>query len=224
MIHSRRPLPVNKLRLLVWDLDGTLVDSMEDLALSVNAVRSQHGMGPLPLATVRSYVGSGARNLIQRALGERATALDEALAFFLDFYREHLLDHTLPYPGIPELLETLTERGFTMALLTNKPLAHSEAILKGLHLEHPFLRLCGGDSFHTRKPDPAGLLTLLAELGIAPDEALMIGDSDNDTLTAHRAGMWSLGVTYGYAPESFAAAEPDVRVDEVEEIGKILSR
>ncbi len=222
MILVRRHIPAKQLRLLVWDLDGTLVDSMEDIATSVNAVRNHHGMAPLPLGTVRSYVGSGARELIQKALDGRETALSEALAFFVAHYQEHLLDQTRAYPGIPELLETLHSQGLTMAVLTNKPLAHSEAILKGLHLDSPFLRICGGDSFPTRKPDPAGILTLLAELGIAPGEALMIGDSDNDTLTAHRAGMWSLGVTYGYAPESFAAAEPDVRVDEVCEIGQLL--
>ena len=222
MIHVRRPLPASKLRLLVWDLDGTLVDSMEDLAASVNAVREGRGMSPLPQAVVRGYVGGGARNLIRKALGEVERDLDLALEDFLEDYRQHLLDKTRAFPGIPGLLEALEERGFAMAVLTNKPLAHSEAILEGLGLDRRFRCLRGGDSYPTRKPDPAGLLALLAEMGTVPEEAVMIGDSDNDTLTARRAGLWSLGVAYGYAPESFAAAEADVRVDEVGEIGEAL--
>jgi phosphoglycolate phosphatase len=222
MIHVRRPLPASKLRLLVWDLDGTLVDSMEDLTTSVNAVRKGRGMDPLPQAVVRGFVGGGARNLIRRALEGEETDLDQALARFLEVYSEHLLDRTRAYPGIPGLLEALEGSGLTMAVLTNKPLAHSEAVLGGLGLARRFRCLRGGDSYPTRKPDPAGLLALLAEMGTAPEEAMMIGDSDNDTLTARRGGLWSLGVTYGYAPESFAAAEPDVRVDEVGEIGQAL--
>jgi len=223
VIHLHRPIPMDHIRLLLWDLDGTLVDSMADLVASVNALREHRALPPLPLATIRSYVGSGARTLIQRALGENARELDQALTFFLDHYQSHLLDQTRSYPGIPELLETLQERSLRMVVLTNKPLAHSETILQGLGLDPFFVRVVGGDSFPTRKPDPAGALALLAELRVAPKEALMIGDSDNDILTAHHGGLWSLGVTYGYAPESFAHAEPDGRVDDVHDLGSILN-
>ena len=175
-------------------------------------------MKPLPFATVRSYVGCGARNLIEKALEGETSSLDEALAFFLEHYQAHLLDQTLAYPGIPELLETLSKRGITMTVLTNKPQVHAEAVLKGLNLDKYFQGIFGGDSFPSRKPDPAGLLSILTGLDIALDDALMIGDSDNDVLTAHHAGIWSLGVTYGYGPESVKNAEPDVQVSTIEEL------
>lgn len=222
MIRVIRPIPVDRLRLLVWDLDGTLVDSREDLAHAINAMLRHLGRPELPLEGVIAYVGNGARTLVRRCLGDGALAEEAGLAFFLAHYRDHLLDRTRPYEGIPELLDALAARGLAHAVLTNKPLAHSEAILAGLGLRGGFQRVCGGDSFSTRKPHPEGALALLAELGVAPESALMIGDSDNDVLTARAAGMWSLGVDYGFSAHTFAEAEPDARVDTVGEIGALL--
>lgn len=221
MIRLRRSLPVGQLRLLVWDLDGTLVDSREDLACAINAMLAHLGRPTLPLDRVVAFVGNGARTLVRRCLGEEGPE-DEGLAFFLAYYRDHLLDRTRPYDGIPGQLEALAARGLTHAVLTNKPLAHAEAILAGLGLRARFQRVIGGDSFATRKPHPEGAQALLREAGIAPQEALLIGDSDNDVLTAKAAGMWSLGVDYGFSAHTFAEAEPDARVDTVAEIGTLL--
>lgn len=224
MIEIRRPLPLDQIRLLVWDLDGTLVDSMPDLASCVNRVRKTRNLPALDQATVQSYVGSGARTLIRKSLEPIAEpALDEALADFLDTYEKHLLDETTPYPFIPEVLTELGQ-SFTQAILTNKPLPHSLKIMEGLQLDHHFKGIYGGDTFKVRKPDPAGAIEMLRNLGLEPNQAIMIGDSDNDTLTAQRAGMWSIGVRYGYSPQSFEMAPADIYVDEVTEIRKVLKK
>lgn len=222
-----RAIPKESLRLLVWDLDGTLVDSMKDLAAAVNATRRSLRLEPLPLDIIRSYVGRGARSLIKQAVTPaggpepKKMALEHALGFFLDHYGRHLLDATRPYPGIPEILKGSR---LPMAVLTNKPLEHSMRILKVMGLSQYFQRIYGGDSFERRKPDPSGALVLLDELNVEPWEALMIGDSDNDTLTARQSGMWSLGVNYGYGPDSLADPAPDMLVDSVEELAAFISQ
>lgn len=224
MINVLRPIPIQKIRLLVWDLDGTLVDSMPDLATSVNAVREARGLSALPLPIIQSYVGSGARTLMQRSLAPiEGQDLDQALASFLDIYEKHLLDQTRPYAGIPELLRNLEQR-FTLAVLTNKPDKHSLQIMEGLELSSYFKGIYGGDSFKVRKPDPTGALEMLKTFGVMPEEAIMIGDSDNDSLTAKHAGMWSIGVRYGYSPESFERAPADIYVDDVGEIMELLNK
>ncbi len=224
MIEIKRPIPLEQIRLLVWDLDGTLVDSMPDLATSVNAVRQTRGLSALPLPIIQSYVGSGARTLMQRSLAPiEGQDLDQALAAFLDIYEKHLLDKTRPYAGIPELLRNLEQR-FTLSILTNKPLKHSLQVMEGLELSKHFKGIYGGDSFKVRKPDPTGALEMLKTFGIKPEEAIMIGDSDNDSLTAKRAGMWSIGVRYGYSPESFKRAPADIYVDDVREILDVLDK
>ena len=147
-------------RALFFDLDGTLIDSKLDLAISVNATLRHMGRGPLADDTIFGYVGNGAQMLVQRALGEGVTAEEsKRAAFFLAYYREHMLDNTVAYPGVREGLELL--KGRDLAVLTNKPVRFSEAILEGLGLAHYFRYVYGGNSFETKKPDPEGVNTLL---------------------------------------------------------------
>jgi phosphoglycolate phosphatase len=213
MLKTFRPIPVASLRLLVFDLDGTLIDSGADLCASVNAMLHHFGRPPLPQAVISTYIGDGAAMLVARSLGqpEDSAFLDAALAYFLDYYREHKLDHTYVYPGVFPSLDSLRDR--SMAVLTNKPIGPSLAICEALGLSPYFFRILGGNSFATKKPDPEGLLALMEESGATPEETLMIGDSDVDIRTARNAGAWSMGCTYGLSPHTLASVPPDLLVD-----------
>lgn len=204
--------------LLIFDLDGTLIDSKLDLAQSVNATRAHMGMSPLDLAVVSSYVGNGAPVLIRRAMGDGASEaqLQEALEYFLEYYRDHKLDSTHLYPGVLESLGRLRDAGKRMAVLTNKPLAASRGIVDGLGINGYFFQVYGGNSFDFKKPHPIGARTLMAEAGIPPGRTLMVGDSAVDVETARNAGIRVCGVTYGFAPHTFETAPPDLVVDGLE--------
>ncbi len=219
MFRTFRPIPAGSLRLLVFDLDGTLIDSGADLCASVNAMLRHFDRPPLPDAVISTYIGDGAARLVSRSLGEPADArfLDSALAYFLDYYREHKLDHTYVYPGVFRSLDSLRfEPGGaarSMAVLTNKPIGPSRAICDALGLSPYFFRIYGGNSFATKKPDPEGLLALLQEAGVSAQETLMIGDSSVDILTARNAGTWSMGCSYGLAPHTLVTVPPDCVVE-----------
>jgi phosphoglycolate phosphatase len=205
--------------LLIFDLDGTLIDSKLDLAHAVNATRAHMGLAALDHECVYSYVGNGAPVLIRRALGEQATEpqVQEALEFFLEYYRDHYLDYTTLYPGVRESLDRLRDAGKRLAVLTNKPVRISKAILDGLGVGGHFFRVYGGNSFDFKKPHPIGVETLMQEAGVAADRALMIGDSSVDIQTAINAGIQSCGVTYGFQPETLAAPPPTRLVARLEE-------
>lgn len=208
--------------LLVFDLDGTLIDSRVDLCNSVNAMLSHLGKPTLPEPVIASYIGDGASMLVRRALGDpEGDATDEeyvieALTFFLDFYRLHKLDFTYVYPGVHEALTTIrTARpDLPMAVLTNKPVNPSREICAHFGLDRFFFQNYGGNSFHTKKPDPHGLLAIIAEASVllgrpvSPAQTVMVGDSDVDILTAKNCGARSIGCTYGLAPHTLAAAAP----------------
>jgi phosphoglycolate phosphatase len=219
MYRTFRPIPAASLRLLVFDLDGTLIDSGADLCASVNAMLHHFDRPPLPDTVISTYIGDGAARLVSRSLGEPTDPefLDSALAYFLDYYREHKLDQTYVYPGVFAALDSLrfepggAER--SMAVLTNKPIGASKAICDALGLSHYFFRIYGGNSFATKKPDPEGLLALLKEAGVSAQETLMIGDSDVDILTARNAGVWSMGCSYGLAPHTLVTVRPDCVVE-----------
>ena len=219
MYRTFRPIPAASLRLLVFDLDGTLIDSGADLCASVNAMLHHFDRPPLPEAVISTYIGDGAARLVSRSLGEPADAafLDSALAYFLDYYREHKLDQTYVYPGVFASLDSLRfEPGGaarSMAVLTNKPIGPSKAICDALGLSPYFFRIYGGNSFATKKPDPEGLLALLKEAGVSAQETLMIGDSSVDIRTARNAGVWSMGCAYGLAPQTLLTEPPDCMVD-----------
>src|SRR6202142_3256194 len=164
-------------RVLIFDLDGTLIDSKLDLALSVNAMLEHMGRLPLPHETIYGYVGNGAPLLVRRALGENSTdgEVEKGLAHFLSYYREHMLDNTVPYPGVREGLALLAK--YPMAILTNKPVRFSGWILQGLGLADYFRYVYGGNSFEKKKPDPIGVNTLLRDFGAGPRQAMVIGGS-----------------------------------------------
>ncbi len=203
--------------LVVFDLDGTLVDSKLDLALAVNAARGDAGMAPLDYELIYSYVGNGAPMLIRRSLGPEASQqqADRALDFFYEYYRDHMLDNTTLYPGVQETLDTLVEAGRNLAVLTNKPVRFSILMIERLGLARHFRRVYGGNSFDTKKPDPYGLNLLIDESGASKNRTLMVGDSAVDILTARNAGVASCGVTYGLQPETLVTHPPEILLDEI---------
>jgi phosphoglycolate phosphatase len=205
-------------RLLIFDLDGTLIDSRLDLVHSVNATLEHMGRETLPHELIESYVGNGVAALIQRALGPnpREEEVERGQKFFLAYYREHMLDNTVCYPGVVETLEALRDR--PMAVLTNKPVRFSEDIIAGLGLSRYFRFVYGGNSFANKKPDPVGIETLLRDLDVPAQEAMMVGDSAVDVRTARNAGIWACGVSYGLGLESMRADPPDVMLDNFNEL------
>jgi phosphoglycolate phosphatase len=212
------------MQLLIFDLDGTLVDSRLDLANAVNATRAHMGMEPLANERVYSYVGNGAPVLVRRAMGEQATEqeLQEALEFFLEFYREHDLDHTTLYPGVRESLDRLRDAGKHMAVLTNKPVRMSRSIVDGLGVGSHFFQVYGGNSFEFKKPNPIGIEALMREAGIGRDAAMMVGDSSVDVYTARNARIQCCGVTYGFQPETLIDPAPDLLVNRMEDFADWL--
>jgi phosphoglycolate phosphatase len=229
-------------RLLVFDLDGTLIDSRIDLCNSVNAMLSHFGKYTLAEPTIASYIGDGASTLVRRALAHAHLVADEpdphddtfiveATSWFIDWYRVHKLDYTYVYPGVLESLALIRERhpALPMAVLTNKPVHPSRDICRHFNLDRYFYQIYGGNSFESRKPDPEGLLTLIAEAErltstlILPSETVMIGDSHVDVETARACGVRSLGCTFGLSPESLAAAGPDMSVDDAGDWPRVLN-
>ncbi|HLH40007.1 MAG TPA: HAD-IA family hydrolase [Bryobacteraceae bacterium] len=203
-------------RLLIFDLDGTLIDSKRDLADSVNATRAWAGLAPLPDEIVSSYVGNGAPMLIRRAFpGASEADLARYLAYFLDYYREHMLDATVLYPGVREALDRLHAAGIPLAVLTNKPVRFSERLIEGLGLAPHFFRVYGGNSFEEKKPHPAGIHLLVNEAGADRDSTYMVGDSAVDVQTARNAGVRACGVSWGFRPETFLEAPPDLIIDDM---------
>jgi phosphoglycolate phosphatase len=226
MVRILRPIPVARLKLLVFDLDGTLIDSAQDLCNSVNATLSRFGREQLADETIAGFIGNGAMVLVHRSFeAAKGAAADEELlaeayAYFLDYYRAHKLDYTYAYEGVLEALAALKQLhdlegrpARAMAVLTNKPVRPAREICAALNLAPYFLNIYGGNSFATKKPDPEGLRALMKEAGAEPNETVVIGDSKVDVETARNAGAWCIGCTFGLAPESLSANPPDVIVD-----------
>ncbi len=239
MIRVFRPIPVERLKLLVFDLDGTLIDSTQDLCNSVNAALAEVNLGPLPDPAIVGFVGNGAPLLMRRSLAMAANgaldAVDEdrfakAYAFFLQYYRDHKLDFTYAYEGVLDSLRALRElhdapggASRIMAVLTNKPVGPARGICEGLGMADYFLHVYGGNSFPVKKPDPFGLRSLMEETGARPEQTVMIGDSHIDVETARNAGAWSVGCTFGFGPHTLIATPPDVLVDSAAEWTQVLT-
>lgn len=219
MTSNSGRIPTENIRLLVFDLDGTLVDSRVDLCNSINAMLTAEGRHPLPDSVIASYIGDGAAMLVRRALGDPDSkeVVDRALHYFLSYYREHKLDNTYAYPGVIDSLKTLASGSHgkpkKMAVLTNKPVGPARAICDALGLSSYFFEIYGGDSFPVKKPDPLGLTTLMKSADVTPQETVMIGDSDVDVLTARNADAWVIGCKFGLSPHTLAVAPPDILVD-----------
>jgi phosphoglycolate phosphatase len=198
--------------LIVFDLDGTLIDSRRDLADSANALIEEYGGTPLAVGTITNMVGEGAAVLVRRALmAAGLDADDPALPRFLELYDDRLLVHTRPYDGILGALDTLSRRA-TLAVLTNKPQRHTDAVLRGLGLTDRFAWIIGGDTPFGRKPAPAGLLDLARRANVDVHDVLLVGDSAIDLRTARAAGSRVCIVRYGFG---FRAAEVEMRGGEI---------
>ncbi len=233
MITVHRPIPAEQIKLLIFDLDGTLIDSQLDLANSVNAMLRHFGRKELTREAIANYIGDGAPMLIRRALGDPDDGryMHEALDFFLQYYREHKLDNTILYPGVREALQAVCcsendgrRQERKLAVLTNKPVGPSIKILEGLGVRDAFVQVYGGNSFATKKPDPMGALALLSETGTSAEEAIIIGDSDIDVITARNAGTWSCGVNYGFRPDTLKNVPPDVLIDHPRELPLVFTK
>jgi phosphoglycolate phosphatase len=209
--------------LLIFDLDGTLIDTSEDLTTAVNATLAEWSRAPLGVDEVCSYVGDGARKLVERVLGDGGSAqVDAALARFAHHYEAHLLDRTRPYPGIPELLDALAP--WPKALASNKPVAFVRPILRALGWEPRFDPILGGDSLPQKKPHPAVVAAACQAHGVEPAEALVVGDGAQDVQAARAAGARSCAVTWGFRSRALLeGAGADWMIDRPDELLRIVA-
>ena len=207
---------------LIFDLDGTLVDTKADLAAATNHMLRELDLPLLSIAQVESFIGLGARVLIERALGqERAALVTDGFALFMDYYNAHLLDRTRPYPGVETLLAVARAQGISLSVLTNKPEQPTRAILSGLGLSDYFSAVIGGDTLPKRKPDPGGIFVLQQAVGRALTETLLVGDSEIDMRTGRAAGIATCGVTWGFGRAGFETSPPTFLVETVAALQEI---
>jgi phosphoglycolate phosphatase len=211
---------LHPVRALIFDLDGTLIDSKRDLIHSVNAMLAEMGRARLDEETISGYIGHGAPLLVSRALGSTAKEeeLRRALQFFLAYYEEHKMDSTCAYPGIPEALAELSRKKVPMAVLTNKPVKISVRILESLGLASYFRVIYGGNSFETKKPDPFGANKILSEFGAPPRETMIVGDSEVDVQTARNAGTIAAAVNYGFGVHDRTQHPADIYLDKLTDL------
>lgn len=208
--------------LILFDFDGTLVDSVPDLAGSINAMLSHLGRDQFSESAIRHWVGNGARDLVARALSGQVhindaipeTDIQRAMQVFFEHYEQNLCVSTTVYDGVPDTLTGLRQRGYRLALVTNKPERFVPPMLAGLQLDNLFECVLGGDSLPRKKPDPLPLNHCCESLGVPVSRSVMVGDSRNDIEAAHAAGMHSVGVTYGYNyGESIDVFKPDAVIE-----------
>ncbi len=231
MLSIANPIPAASIKFIVFDLDGTLINSQRDLATAVNAMLAEMGRPALPEKVIAEYVGDGVGMLARRALGDPADEelVEEARERLLACYREHMLDHTYVYDGVFGALDALRHPSAQrpraggpgmpdgderrLAILTNKPVNPARKICEALGLAPYFFQIYGGNSFATKKPDAEGLRALMREAGVAPDETVMVGDSVVDVLTARNAGAYVIGCQYGLSSHTLDTVVADCMVD-----------
>jgi phosphoglycolate phosphatase len=214
---------MKKIALIVYDFDGTLVDTLDDIALSVNLTLQELGQPTLDNEAIKTCVGNGVAMLMTRALsGTDLKDIDLAVRLFRKHYADHLLDNSGFYPNCLETIAFFSSR--KQAICSNKPEDFVRKILAGLDCLSPFPSIIGGDSFKTRKPDPEGLNHLLARHRVSPDETVMVGDSHVDIETGKNAGVHTCAVTYGMGDrDAIKALKPDWTIDDISELQRILT-
>lgn len=209
------------IELFVYDFDGTLVNTKEDIAYSVNLSLQELGLSRLDHETIYTYIGGGVRPLMTRAVA--GTGFDDvakAVGIFKELYAEHLVERSHIYPNCRETLDFFSHKKH--AILSNKPECFIRKILAKLDFLQPFVSILGGDSLDNKKPDPQGLDYLMASHGISADEALMIGDMDVDIETGKRANVLTCGVAYGFGGRS-ALEQADYIIDDISELKKLFN-
>jgi phosphoglycolate phosphatase len=206
------------IKLLIFDLDGTLIDSLSDLTDATNHMLDIFGRKHLTPADVRLMVGQGALNLVERAMpGASSLDVDRGMHAFLEYNEAHLADKTRPYSGVPETLDRLSARGLELAVISNKNVALCRKVLALLGIDGYFRAVLGADSLPFRKPSPEPLLKLLRDFELSAGEAAMVGDSINDIAAGQGAGVVTIGCTYGYGDGSELVGA-DYRIDSFDEI------
>jgi phosphoglycolate phosphatase len=210
---------------VVFDLDGTLVDSIVDIAAAVNEALAQAAPGTLPLELdrIHAFVGEGAAVLMARSLAAAGLvrSVDEVVPLYIGAYRRRMLDHTRFYPGVLEALDALADR--TLCVLTNKRGDLARSLLAGMGAAHRFARIWGTGDLPGRKPDPTGLRRLMEDFRTGPERTVMVGDSAVDVATGRAAGAFTVGVSFGLDPQGVVSAGPDAMVDDLRELPPLLS-
>ena len=218
---------------IVFDLDGTLVDTAPDLISALNFVLDREGLPPVPLASARNMIGAGARRLIERGLEAEGRAMtvkdiDRMTADFIDYYAEHIAEASRPFEGLESALDDLSARGFLLAVCTNKLEWLSKRLLDQLDLSPRFAAICGADTFGVSKPDPAILQQTVARAGGAIASTIMVGDAGTDIGVARRAGVPVIGVSFGYTEVPIAELKPDRLIHHMRDlpgaVGELNSR
>jgi phosphoglycolate phosphatase len=220
-------VPPNPIRAVLFDLDGTLVDSAEDLRHALNLLLSDEGLRALSTEEVKGMIGDGVLKLVERALAATGADPSKAPALlprFLSFYEGNAAAHTRAYPDAVEALQALAAAGLRVAVVTNKPYAATLEILEALGLARFFGAVVGGDTLPQRKPDPAPLLLAAERLGVRPDESLMVGDNHHDVRAARAAGMRVFAVTYGYSHVPHAELGADRLIQNLAEVPRLILR
>jgi phosphoglycolate phosphatase len=207
-------IPVlDSIRGIMFDLDGTLVDSRRDLTTAVNCMRRSFNLSPLPFDLVTSFIGNGARKLVERSLRDTDIDIDAGLACFKAHYDQHLADETTCYPDVPDTLEQLIKHNVKCAIITNKPEAPARAVLAALAIEHYFDPIAGGDTFPYLKPDPYALARITEQWNLEPGNVLMVGDHMTDIAAAHNASIQSVYITSGYG--RMGDHTPDIQLETI---------
>lgn len=208
--------------LIIFDLDGTLVDSRRDLANSVNYALKDLDLPPLEMEVVMSYVGDGLKKLINRSLSKnQLQKIDQVIAIFRSHYREHLLDFSTFYPNVENILCHFQAK--KMAVVSNKPYEFTRLILERLNADNFFEIILGGDSLPEMKPDPGPILHILSQLGVSPDKAAIVGDGTTDIEAGKAANIWTCAVTYGLKKkEVLFKTNPDFMIDDLVELKKVF--